>query len=91
MTRIGVLRMEKPLFYNPQMVQFPSGYVGDYFFADFCRGWIRSYALPGTCTTSKGVRARSTESTTPATSGGVLRETMLSLVRDKLAPWTTGM
>lgn len=30
-------------FYNPQTVQFPSEYVGDYFFADFCRGWIRSY------------------------------------------------
>jgi glucose/arabinose dehydrogenase len=30
-------------FYNPQTVQFPSGYVGHYFFADFCRGWIRSY------------------------------------------------
>jgi hypothetical protein len=43
MTRIGVIRMEKPLFYNPQTVQFPSGYFGGYFFADFCRGWIRSY------------------------------------------------
>jgi glucose/arabinose dehydrogenase len=30
-------------FYNPQTDQFPSGYFGDYFFADFCRGWIRSY------------------------------------------------
>jgi len=30
-------------FYNPQTVQFPQGYVGDYFFADFCGGWIRSY------------------------------------------------
>jgi glucose/arabinose dehydrogenase len=28
-------------FYNPQTVQFPSSYVGDYFFADFCTGWIR--------------------------------------------------
>jgi glucose/arabinose dehydrogenase len=28
-------------FYNPNNVQFPSGYVGDYFFADFCSGWIR--------------------------------------------------
>jgi hypothetical protein len=24
-------------------LQFPSGYVGDYFFADFCGGWIRSF------------------------------------------------
>jgi glucose/arabinose dehydrogenase len=28
-------------FYNPPTRQFPSGYVGDYFFADFCGGWIR--------------------------------------------------
>lgn len=29
------------VFYNPQTPSFPSGYVGDYFFADFCSGWIR--------------------------------------------------
>jgi glucose/arabinose dehydrogenase len=29
-------------FYNPQIVQFPSGFVGRYFFADFCGGWIRT-------------------------------------------------
>jgi glucose/arabinose dehydrogenase len=28
-------------FYNPTTRQFPSAYVGDYFFADFCSGWIR--------------------------------------------------
>ena len=28
-------------FYNPATVQFPSSYVGDYFFADYCSGWIR--------------------------------------------------
>ncbi|MFN2467893.1 MAG: sorbosone dehydrogenase family protein [Gaiellaceae bacterium] len=28
-------------FYNPRSAQFPSEYVGDYFFADFCSGWIR--------------------------------------------------
>ena len=28
-------------FYNPQTAQFPSTYVGNYFFADFCAGWIR--------------------------------------------------
>lgn len=28
-------------FYNPTNRQFPSGYVGDYFFADLCSGWIR--------------------------------------------------
>ena len=28
-------------FYNPQINQFPSNFVGSYFFADFCGGWIR--------------------------------------------------
>jgi glucose/arabinose dehydrogenase len=28
-------------FYNPTTRRFPSGYEGDYFFADFCSGWIR--------------------------------------------------
>jgi glucose/arabinose dehydrogenase len=28
-------------FYDPPTEQFPSGYVGDYFFADLCGGWIR--------------------------------------------------
>ena len=28
-------------FYNPPAAQFPSDYVGDYFFADYCGGWIR--------------------------------------------------
>jgi glucose/arabinose dehydrogenase len=30
-------------FYNPSTKQFPSGYVGDYFFADLCGGWIRKF------------------------------------------------
>jgi glucose/arabinose dehydrogenase len=30
-------------FYNPTTILFPSGYVGDYFFADLCSGWIRTY------------------------------------------------
>jgi glucose/arabinose dehydrogenase len=29
-------------FYNPPTVDFPAQYVGDYFFADFCNGWIRT-------------------------------------------------
>jgi glucose/arabinose dehydrogenase len=29
-------------FYNPATVQFPAEYKGDYFFAEFCGGWIRS-------------------------------------------------
>ncbi len=28
-------------FYNPATSQFPGDYVGSYFFADFCSGWIR--------------------------------------------------
>ncbi|HEU4931641.1 MAG TPA: PQQ-dependent sugar dehydrogenase [Pyrinomonadaceae bacterium] len=28
-------------FYNPQINQFPANFVGNYFFADFCGGWIR--------------------------------------------------
>ncbi|HWT01871.1 MAG TPA: PQQ-dependent sugar dehydrogenase [Pyrinomonadaceae bacterium] len=28
-------------FYNPAVNQFPATYVGKYFFADFCGGWIR--------------------------------------------------
>jgi Glucose / Sorbosone dehydrogenase len=27
-------------FYNPITQQFPSDYIGDYFFADYCGGWI---------------------------------------------------
>jgi glucose/arabinose dehydrogenase len=28
-------------FYDPQVPQFPVQYVGDYFFADYCGGWIK--------------------------------------------------
>jgi parallel beta-helix repeat protein len=27
-------------FYNPATVQFPADYIGDYFFSDYCGGWI---------------------------------------------------
>jgi Glucose/sorbosone dehydrogenases len=30
------------VFYNPQVVQFPSNFVGNYFFSDFCGGWIKT-------------------------------------------------
>lgn len=30
-------------FYNPATATFPQEFVGDYFFADFCSGWIRRY------------------------------------------------
>ncbi|HKO98678.1 MAG TPA: PQQ-dependent sugar dehydrogenase [Pyrinomonadaceae bacterium] len=29
-------------FYNPPVMQFPNTYLGKYFFADFCGGWIRT-------------------------------------------------
>lgn len=32
-------------FYNPTTVVFPPDYVGDYFFADLCGGWIRRYDI----------------------------------------------
>jgi glucose/arabinose dehydrogenase len=32
-------------FYNPGNVNFPTEYVGDYFFADYCSGWIKSLDL----------------------------------------------
>jgi glucose/arabinose dehydrogenase len=30
-------------FYNPAMAQFPAEYAGDFFFADFCGGWINKF------------------------------------------------
>jgi glucose/arabinose dehydrogenase len=30
-------------FYNPTTAQFPSSFVGKYFFADFCSNWIRVF------------------------------------------------
>jgi glucose/arabinose dehydrogenase len=30
-------------FYNPATVQFPSSYIGKYFFADLCSGWVRVF------------------------------------------------
>jgi glucose/arabinose dehydrogenase len=37
-------------FYNPPTMQFPSAYAGDYFFADFCSGWIRTRDSGGSVT-----------------------------------------
>lgn len=39
-------------FYNPDIIQFPSDFVGDYFFADFCGGWIRKLDLTNGVTVS---------------------------------------
>jgi len=30
-------------FYNPVTVQFPASFVGKYFFADLCTGWVRLF------------------------------------------------
>src|SRR5439155_1603466 len=30
-------------FYNPAAALFPSDFIGDYFFADLCSGWIRRF------------------------------------------------
>jgi glucose/arabinose dehydrogenase len=38
-------------FYNPATVQFPSSYIGKYFFADLCSGWVRLFD-PATNTAS---------------------------------------
>ena len=38
-------------FYNPVTVQFPQSFVGKYFFADLCTGWIRLFD-PSTGTAS---------------------------------------
>ncbi len=38
-------------FYNPPVNQFPASYVGKYFFADLCSGWIR-FMDPATNTAS---------------------------------------
>src|SRR5437870_6328002 len=38
-------------FYNPPVPQFPSSYLGKYFFADLCSGWIRVFdSSAGTAT-----------------------------------------
>jgi glucose/arabinose dehydrogenase len=39
-------------FYNPQIGQFPSEFVGDYFFSDFCGGWIHKLDLTSGVTVS---------------------------------------
>ncbi|HSL53518.1 MAG TPA: PQQ-dependent sugar dehydrogenase, partial [Pyrinomonadaceae bacterium] len=38
-------------FYNPATVQFPASFIGKYFFADLCSGWIRVFD-PATGTAS---------------------------------------
>lgn len=38
-------------FYNPVSSQFPADYIGDYFFADVCGGWIHRYDVDGNVAT----------------------------------------
>jgi glucose/arabinose dehydrogenase len=38
-------------FYNPITQQFPSDYIGDYFFADYCGGWIYRLDVSGSGST----------------------------------------
>ena len=39
-------------FYNPATAGFPASFVGDYFFADYCGGWIRTIDLSTRVVTS---------------------------------------
>ena len=41
-------------FYEPATVRFPIEYVGDYFFADYCAGWIRTLDPAGGGNTVQG-------------------------------------
>ena len=52
-------------FYNPPTANFPAEYVGDYFFADYCSGWIRGSTSPtkAVSTLSRAGRARRWTST----------------------------
>jgi glucose/arabinose dehydrogenase len=40
-------------FYNPPAPTFPTSYVGKYFFADFCGGWIRYIDPSSSATTTQ--------------------------------------
>jgi glucose/arabinose dehydrogenase len=39
-------------FYNPPSPVFPSPFIGDYFFADYCGNWIRVYDIASDTATS---------------------------------------
>jgi glucose/arabinose dehydrogenase len=44
----GVCAISGGAFYSPATAQYPAGYLGDYFFADYCAGWIRKIEASGT-------------------------------------------
>lgn len=48
----GVCAISGGAFYAPDTGQFPGGFVGDYFFADYCAGWIRKIEANGTGVTT---------------------------------------
>ncbi|MEP6820167.1 MAG: PQQ-dependent sugar dehydrogenase [bacterium] len=58
-------------FYNPTTVNFPSDYVGKYFYAEFCTGWIRRFD-PGTGTDTAFATAISSPVDLIVTSDGSL-------------------
>ena len=44
---VGACAISGGSFYNPTTVRFPSDYVGDYFFCDYCGNWIgRAVSAP---------------------------------------------
>lgn len=40
---LGGCAISGAAFYNPSSPRFPSGYIGRYFFADFCGGYVASF------------------------------------------------
>jgi glucose/arabinose dehydrogenase len=46
-------------FYNPETPSFGDDYVGDYFFADFCTGWIRKLDTAATTEEEKVTPSKS--------------------------------
>jgi len=59
-------------FYNPASPQFPAGYIGDYFFADYCQGWIKSLELSNNSVSNFGTSAISNPVDLKVASDGAL-------------------
>jgi glucose/arabinose dehydrogenase len=45
-------------FYNPRVRDFPVSFIGDYFFADICSGWIRRFDSQTRTTTGFAIGAQ---------------------------------
>ena len=67
-------------FYNPAAVRFPTNYVGKYFFADFCSGWIRTYDPATDMATAFATGAGNVVDLAVTTSGRLLYLNQSSLV-----------